>query len=214
MLTPEVRRYLDDHLPPLSPLLERVRRETAALPQGGMQLSRESGALIGTLVRASGARRAIEVGTFTGYSSLVIALALPPDGRLVCCDVSDEWTSVARRYWREAGVDQRVELRLAPATETLDALRRDGGAGSFDFALIDADKAHYPEYYERCVELLRPGGLLTVDNTLWGGRVADPAVDDGDTVAIRALNRRVRDDARVDACLLPIGDGLTVVRKR
>ncbi len=217
MLPPELRRYVEQHQPPASPLLERLRKETAALPRGGMLLSSDSGALIGLLVRALGARRALEVGTFTGFSSLVIALALPQDGRLVCCDLSEEWTAIARRYWREAGVEGRVELRLAPAAETLAALLAEQaphGRATFDFALIDADKAGYLLYYERCLELLRPGGLLAIDNTLWGGQVADDRVQDDDTRSIRALNRRIRDDSRVEACLLTVGDGLTVVRKR
>jgi predicted O-methyltransferase YrrM len=214
MIPDAIRRYVVDHSPPLPPLLERLRAETAALPDGRMLFSVGSARLIALLVRAIGARRALEVGTFTGFSSLSIALALPPDGRLTCCDVSEEWTRIARRYWREAGVEPRIELVLAPAARTLARLAEDGGRGAFDFALIDADKTGYAEYYERCLELLRPGGLLAIDNVIWGGTVADPRVADADTVAIRALNDRIRDDDRVEACLLTIGDGLTIVRKR
>ena len=221
MIPPELRRYVEAHEPPLPPLSERLRQETSALPDGRMLFSRDSAALVALLVRAIGAKRALEVGTFTGYSSLAIATALPADGRLICCDLSEEWTSIARRYWREAGVESRVELRLAPAERTLDALLAEkpagsarAGRGSFDFALVDADKRNYPLYLERCLELLRPNGLLAFDNTLWGGSVADPSVQDEDTNAIRTLNRRLRDDPRVDAVLLTIGDGLTIVRKR
>lgn len=217
MIPDAIRRYVEAHERPLAPLLARLRDETRALPDGRMLFSRDSAALVGMLVRAIGARRAIEVGTFTGFSSLHVALALPPDGRLVACDVSEEWTAIARRYWREAGVESRIDLRLAPAERTLRALLAEAppaGRGSFDFALIDADKSGYPRYYELCLELLRPGGLLAIDNALWGGLVADPAVHDADTEAIRALNGTIRDDARVDACLLTVGDGLTVVRKR
>ena len=191
----------------------RLREETARLPMGRMQIGPDQAALLALLVRAIGARRALEVGTFTGYSALAVAQALPADGRLVCCDVSDEWTSIARRYWREAGVDHRIELRLAPARETLDALVRDSGPGSFDFAFVDADKTGYDGYYEQCLVLVRPGGLLAFDNTLWSGRVADPADHDADTLALRALNAKAHRDARVDACLLTVGDGVLLVRR-
>ena len=213
MIPDPIRRYVEEHQPPLHPLLERMRADTKALPDGRMLFSADSGRAIGLLVRAIGARRAVEVGTFTGFSSLSIALALPGDGRLTCCDVSEEWTAIARRWWREAGVEDRIDLVLAPASQTLRRLlERERGA--FDFALIDADKTSYLDYYERCLELLRPGGLLAVDNVIWGGLVADPKVTDEDTVAIRALNDRIRDDRRVDACVLTIGDGLTLARKR
>jgi predicted O-methyltransferase YrrM len=214
VIDPAVKRYVELESPRTAPLLEKLRKETSALPDGRMLLSPDSGALVGMLVRAIGARRALEVGTFTGYSSLVVALALPDDGNLLCCDVSEEWTAIARRYWREAGVEKKVELRLAPAVETLSELVKEGGAGSFDFALIDADKANYLHYYELGLELLRRDGLLAVDNAIWGGAVADPRAQDADTAAIRALNRRVRDDPRVEGCLLTIGDGLLLVRKR
>jgi caffeoyl-CoA O-methyltransferase len=179
-----------------------------------MQIGADQGALLAMLVRSMGARRAIEIGTFTGYSALAVASALAPDGKLVCCDISEEWTSVARRYWQEAGVANRIELKLAPATETLTALIRDGGAGTFDFAFIDADKTNYDAYYESCLKLLRIGGLIALDNMLWSGRVADPQVHDADTDALRALNAKIRDDARVDACLLTVGDGVMLAQKR
>lgn len=195
-------------------LLRRLRNETAALPNGGMQISPEQGQLMGLLIELIGARRALEVGVFTGYSSTVVALALPSDGKLVACDVSDEWTSVARRYWREAGVEAKVELHVAPAVQTLDALLAAGHAGSFDFAFIDADKTGYDAYYERCLSLLRPGGLMAVDNTLWSGAVADESDQREATRAIRALNVKIAADSRVTASLIPIGDGLYLARKR
>ena len=169
---------------------------------------------MGLLVRLIGARRALEIGTFTGYSALAVALALPADGRLICCDVSDEWTGIARRYWTEAGVSHRIDLRLAPAIETLSELLRTAGPGSFDFAFIDADKSNYDAYYETCLKLMRAGAVITLDNMLWGGEVADPNVHDEDTDALRALNAKIRDDRRVDACLLTVGDGVMVARKR
>jgi len=186
----------------------------AATKAHRMQISPEQGAFMALLVRMLGAHRTIEVGTFTGYSALVVAEALPLEGRVVACDVSEEWTSVGRPFWERAGVAQKIDLRLKPATETLAELLDAGEAGRFDFAFIDADKANYEIYYERCLTLLRPGGVIGIDNVLWGGRVADPSAIDEDTVAIRALNAKVHADARVDACLLPIGDGLTLAVKR
>ena len=195
-------------------LQRRLREETAALPMARMQISPEQGQFMALLARLLGARRVLEVGVFTGYSSLAVALALPADGRIVACDVSEEWTAVARRYWAEAGVAGRIDLRLAPAVDTLDALIAGGGAGTFDLAFIDADKTAYLDYYERALELLRPGGLLMTDNTLWSGRVADPEVGDADTVALRHYNEHLHRDARIDLSLVPIGDGLTLARKR
>ncbi|HUH29784.1 MAG TPA: class I SAM-dependent methyltransferase [Rhodanobacter sp.] len=191
----------------------RLREETARLPQGQMQIGPDQAAFFALLVRALGVHRALEIGTFTGYSSLAVASALPADGRLVCCDVSAEWTAVAGRYWREAGVDARIDLHLGPAAETLETLLAAGNAGSFDFAFIDADKTGYDGYYEACLQLLHPGGVLALDNMLWGGAVADPAQNDPDTVALRALNAKVYADARVDASLLTVGDGVLLVRK-
>lgn len=195
------------------PVLARLRAETAKLPSAGMQISPEQGRLMALLVELVGARRCLEVGVFTGYSSTIVALALPPDGKLVACDRSEEWTAIARRYWEEAGVASKIELRLGDAVQTLDELAS-GEKGSFDFAFIDADKTGYDVYYERCLELLRPGGLLAVDNTLWGGKVADQSVNDESTRAVRALNAKVRSDARVSSSLVPIGDGLLLVRKK
>jgi caffeoyl-CoA O-methyltransferase len=195
-------------------VLRRLRDETSKLPSARMQISPEQGQLMGLLVELLGARRALEIGVFTGYSSTAVALALPPDGRLVACDLSQEWTNVARRYWREAGVESKIDLRLGPALASLDALVRDGQAGSFDFAFIDADKTSYGDYYERCLILLRAGGLLAVDNALWSGAVADPSDQRENTRAIRALNAKVSADERVSASLVPIGDGLFLARKR
>jgi len=195
-------------------LERRLRDETAGMKSGGMQIGPDQAALFAVLVRAIGARRALEIGTFTGYSALAVANALPPDGKLVCCDVSDEWTQVARRYWREAGVAGKIDLKLAPAGDTLAALARDPGPDSFDFAFVDADKTGYDDYYERCLTLVRPNGLIAFDNTLWSGAVADPKRTDDDTKALRALNAKAHADARVDACLMTVGDGVLLVRRR
>jgi len=196
-----------------SPLQQRLRAETARLPMGGMQIGADQGVLLAFLVRLIGAKNAIEVGTFTGYSALAVASALPPGGRLICCDVSEEWTAIARRYWAEAGIADRIELHLRPAQETLAELLQRNGAGAFDFAFIDADKTAYDAYYEACLALLRPGGLIAIDNVLWSGTVADPTDRRPDTVALRAITVKVRDDARVEACLLSIGDGVLLARK-
>jgi predicted O-methyltransferase YrrM len=195
-------------------LLARLRQETASMPQARMQIAPEQGAFLAMLVELIGARRCLEVGTFTGYSSTAIARALPADGRLTCCDVSQEWTDVARRYWAEAGVADKVDLRIAPAAETLDGLLDAGEEDAFDFAFVDADKTGYEGYYDRLLRLVRPGGLMAFDNTLWGGRVVDSAVDDADTVAIRAFNRRLANDDRVALSMLPVADGVTLARRR
>ncbi len=194
--------------------LKRLRQETQAMPMGGMQISPDQGQFMGLLVELIGAKRIVEVGTFTGYSSIAMALALPADGRLIACDVSDEFTRIAQRYWQEAGVADKIELRLGPAVATLDGILAAGEAGCFDMAFIDADKENYDAYYERCLQLLRPGGLILIDNVLWGGRPADVNEQDESTVAIRALNAKIRADERVTASLLSIGDGLTLARKR
>jgi len=196
-----------------SALQKRLRDETAKLPGAGMQIGADLGALLRLLVELTGARRTIEIGTFTGYSALAVAMALPPDGAIVCCDINEAWTRIARRYWREAGVAGKIDLRLAPALETLRNLQRDPGPGSFDFAFVDADKTGYDGYYEACLTLLRPGGLIAFDNMLWSGAVADPRQNDPDTVALRALNLKVRDDPRVTSCLVSIGDGVLLARK-
>jgi predicted O-methyltransferase YrrM len=196
------------------PVLRRLRDETAKLPQHGMQIAPEQGMLLALLVELLGARRCLEVGTFTGYSSTVVALALPPDGHLVCLDVSEEWTALARRAWEEAGVADRVDLRLGPAIESLDALLAEDAAGTFDFAFVDAAKDEYPAYYERVLRLLRPGGLVAFDNIFLAGRVADPSANDAGAVAVRALNDQLVADERVSIAVLPIADGVTLVRKR
>jgi predicted O-methyltransferase YrrM len=195
-------------------VLVRLREETASLPRHGMQVAPEEGAFLAFVAELVGARRCIEVGTFTGYSSTAVALALPEDGSLLCCDVSEEWTTVARRYWAEAGVAGKIDLRLGPAVETLDALLEAGGGSTYDFAFVDADKAGYDAYYERLLRLIRPGGLIALDNTLWHGQVLDADPQDEDTRAIQALNRKLAGDQRVSICLLPIADGVTLVRRR
>lgn len=195
-------------------VLAKLREETSLLPTAMMQIGPEQGAFMAWLVRALGVRRAIEIGTYTGYSALAMARALPPDGQLVCCDVSEEFTSIARRYWTAAGVADRIELHLRPAKQTIDALLADGHGGTFDFAFIDADKLGYDAYYEGCLGLLRAGGTIAIDNVLWSGRVADPSADDESTVALKALNAKIARDARVDACTIPLGDGITLARKR
>jgi O-methyltransferase len=195
-------------------LKRRLREETAKLPQAGMQISAHQGQQIAWLARAIGARRAVEVGTFTGYSALWIAEALGPEGKLWCCDVSEEWTSVGRRYWKEAGLDGRIELTVAPALKTLDGLLEKGLAGQLDLAFIDANKNDYDAYFERCLTLLRPGGLVLIDNVLWGGAVANPAEQDEDTRAIRALNAKLKVDDRIDLALSAVGDGMTCALKR
>jgi predicted O-methyltransferase YrrM len=193
--------------------LARLRAETAGHPRVNMQIAPEQGQFMALLVKLMGAKRCIEVGVFTGYSSLAVALALPPTGRIVACDVSEEYTQIARRHWEAAGVAGRIDLRIAPALDTLDGLL-EAGDGGYDFAFIDADKGAYADYYDRLLALLRPGGLIAVDNTLWDGDVADAANQEPDTVAIRAFNEKLRDDERVDLSLVPIGDGLTLARKR
>ena len=195
-------------------LLRQLRQETATDPLARMQISPEQGQFMGLLARLTGARRCLEIGVFTGYSSLALALALPDDARIVACDVSEEWTSVAHRYWAAAGVAHKIDLRLAPALETMAGLLAAGEAGRFDFAFLDADKENYPSYYELALELLRPGGLLVADNTLWSGRVADPANTEATTAALRRFNKQLHRDERVDLSLVPIGDGLTLARKR
>ena len=192
------------------PVLAGLRERTAPLPQHGMQIGPDQGAFMAMLVRLTGARRILEIGTFTGYSSTAMALALPPDGRIICCDVSREWTDIAREAWTDAGVADRVELRIGPATETLAALDDD----AFDLAFIDADKPSYDAYYEGCLRVVRPGGLILIDNVLWSGDVADPSEDNETVRVFRTLNAKIAADERVDHVLLPLGDGLTMVRRR
>ena len=194
-------------------LLQRLRAETAQLTDGNMQISPDQGQFMTLLVKLIGARKTLEVGVFTGYSSLSTARGLPDNGKIIACDVSDEWTSIARRYWAAAGVAHKIDLRLAPAIETLDALLADGQAGTFDFAFIDADKENYDAYYERALQLVHTGGLLAFDNTLWYGKVADESVQDIDTMALRALNKKLQQDERVMMSQLTVGDGLTLAMK-
>ncbi|MBS1809927.1 MAG: class I SAM-dependent methyltransferase [Acidobacteria bacterium] len=196
-----------------SALQKQLRLETASIPEGGMQISPEQGQFMQFLIKLLGARKTLEVGVFTGYSSLCTALALPDDGQIIACDVSEKWTSIARRYWAEAGVAHKIDLRLAPATTTLDALLADGQAETFDFAFIDADKENYLHYYERALQLVRKGGLIAIDNTLWYGKVADESVQDVDTIAIRELNKALHHDDRIFLSLTQIGDGVTLAIK-
>ncbi len=213
-LTETLHEYLLSHGTRESRVAAELRAETrAATRWHPMQISPEQGAFMQWLVRVIGAKRTIEVGTFTGYSALVVAEALPSDGQVIACDTSAEWTAIGRPFWERAGVADKIDLRLRPGVETLDELLADGRAGDFDFAFIDADKANYDAYYERCLTLLRPGGVIGIDNVLWGGRVANEDVNDEDTRAIRALNRKVHADQRVHISMLPVGDGLSLAVK-
>jgi predicted O-methyltransferase YrrM len=209
-----IHAYLLDTTVNEPPVLAELREETGALPTSMMQIGPEQGAFMAWMIKALGVRRAIEIGTYTGYSSLAMARALPPDGKLICCDVSEEFTSIARRYWEKAGLADRIELKIAPASQTIAALIADGHAGTFDFAFIDADKLGYDAYYEGCLTLLRAGGTIAIDNVLWSGKVAEPSASDENTVALRKLNAKIGRDPRVDACTIPVGDGITLARKR
>ncbi|GAX36351.1 class I SAM-dependent methyltransferase [Nodularia sp. NIES-3585] len=195
-------------------ILSQLREETAQHPMAMMQIAPEQGQFMALLVRLMGAKKTLDVGVFTGYSSLVVSLALPPEGRVVACDVSAEFTAIARRYWQQAGVSDKIDLHIAPAMETLDQLLAAGEAGSFDFAFIDADKSNYDGYYERSLQLVRPGGLIAIDNVLWSGRVADTQVQDNRTTKIRALNHKLHQDQRINLSLVPIADGLTLAHKK
>lgn len=197
-----------------SDVLARLRAETAVLEKAGMQISPEQGQFMALLVEIMGARQALEIGTFTGYSALCVASALPDDGRLIACDIDEEWPSFGKRYWAEAGVADKIEMRIGRGADILDDLLEEGLRETFDFAFIDADKAGLDDYYEKSLRLVRPGGVIAVDNTLWHGKVADPDVTDADTKAIRGFNAKVQDDRRVSLSLVPIGDGLTLLRKR
>ena len=213
-LTDALRDWMLAHGVRETDVMRELRRVTAGLPNASMQISPEQGQLLTLLVELVGARRALEIGTFTGYSAICIARGLPPEGRLITCDIDPEVTTIARDFWRRAGVDGRIELRLGEAAATLDGLLADGAAGTFDFAFIDADKDHYPAYVEKCLTLLRPGGLLAIDNAFWSGRVADPANDEPSTRILRQIATTLRGDSRVTAALVPIGDGLWLARKR
>ena len=196
-----------------SEILTQLRQETAQHPMGRMQIAPEQGQLMALLVQLLGAKKTLEIGVFTGYSTLVVALALPPAGKVVACDISEEFTAIARRYWQKAGVADKIDLHIGPAMDTLDQLLADGEAGTFDFAFIDADKSNYDGYYERSLQLVRSGGLIAIDNVLWSGRVADSQVQDNRTKKIRAFNQKLYQDTRVNLSLLPIADGLTLARK-
>lgn len=194
-------------------ILTQLRQQTALHPVGRMQIAPEQGQFMALLVQLIGAKKTLEIGVFTGYSSLIVALALPADGKVVACDISAEFTTIAQRYWQQAKVADKIDLHLAPALETLDKLLAGGEAETFDFAFIDADKSNYAHYYERSLQLIRPGGLIAIDNVLWSGRVADPTVQDNRTKKIRAFNEKLLQDQRINLSLVPIGDGLTLARK-
>ena len=213
-MTDTLYKYLVEHSLRDHPVLRELREETAKLPKAVMQVGADQGQFLALLARLVGARRCLEIGVFTGYSSLAIAMALPEDGTILALDVSEEWTSIARRYWKKAGVDHKIDLRLGPAMNTLDTLISLRDLGRFDMVFIDADKTSYLGYYERCIELVRRGGLIVVDNTLWSGRVADPGNKDADTIALRAFNDALHRDERIDLALLPVGDGVTLAFKR
>ena len=213
-ITGALADYVDANWLRDTPLKRRLREETGKMRQAGMQISAHQGQQMALIARLLGARRAVEVGTFTGYSALSVAEALPADGKLWCCDVSEEWTAIARRYWKEAGVDRKIELTIGPALGTLDKLLGQGLAGQIDMAFIDADKTNYDGYYERCLKLVRKGGAILIDNVLWGGSVANLAETDEDTSAIRALNAKLQKDERIEAGLFAVGDGMTCAVKR
>lgn len=211
---PSIYDYLLENSLREDELLFELRKVTAEDPMARMQIAPEQGQFMALLVNLLSAKRIIEVGTFTGYSALCMARALPEDGELICCDVSTAWTTIAKDFWQRAKVDHKIQLHIAPANKTLENLIQTGRSGQFDMAFIDADKENYDQYYEQCLQLLRPNGLILLDNMLWSGRVADDQFQDEDTVALRALNCKVRDDERVEISLLPVADGITLARKR
>ena len=213
-LCPELLAYLREHGLREPPLLAELRSATARLPEAVMQISPEQGQFMAFLLRLMGARRVLEIGTFTGYSTLWLASALPEDGQVVTCDRNREWADMARQYWERAGLANRITQHLGDARETLQILQDAGESATYDFAFIDADKVNYDAYYEACLILVRPGGLIAIDNTLWGGAVIDPNATDPDTETIRRLNRKLREDQRVEVAMVPIGDGVTLVRRR
>lgn len=214
VVTDDIHQYILDHSLREPGVLTRLRAETSGHPYATMQIGPEQGQLMALLAKLINAKRCIEIGVFTGYSALVVALSLPDDGRIVACDVNEEWTSIGRRYWKEAGVDHKIDLRLQPALRTLDSLIAAGESGNYDYAFIDADKPNYDAYYERVLQLLRAGGLILIDNVLWSGKVADPGARDAETMAFKNLNAKLHKDERVDVSLLGIGDGVTLIRKR
>lgn len=213
-LTDTLHQYILDHSLRDNDVLQRLREETRREQSAGMQLGVEQGQLLGFLVKLMQASRTIEIGVFTGYSTLCTAMALPENGKIIACDINQRWTTIAQRYWREAGVDHKIDLRVAPAIQTLDSLIKDDHAGEYDFAFIDADKTAYDSYYEACLTLLRPGGLIVIDNVLWGGAVADASSNSEDTQALRALNAKLKDDERIELSMLAIGDGLSLALKK
>ena len=213
-LSADVLQYLRDHSVSEHPVQQALRDVTAEMEQSMMQISPEQGNFMQFMVQLTGARKCLEVGVFTGYSSLSVALALPDDGIINAFDISEEWTSIGKEHWRRAGVDHKINLSLGPAVDGLDALIAAGESGTYDFAFIDADKENYHNYYERCLTLLRSGGLILIDNVLWSGKVVDATFDDPETSAIRAINSLVANDHRVDKCMVPLSDGITMVRKR
>jgi predicted O-methyltransferase YrrM len=207
-LPEKVARYIHEHSVREPLVLRELREATQAVPMSGMQIGADQGQFLQLLVQAIGARRCLEIGTYTGYSALAVALALPKDGRIVCCDISEEWTAVGKPFWKKAGVEQRIDLRIGPALETLKGLK-----GPFDFVFIDADKPNYLKYYEACLPLVRKNGIIAIDNTLWSGAVADPTQKDADTVAMRQFNDALHRDQRVALSMLPLGDGVTLALK-
>ena len=207
-----LEHYLEAVNRPETQVQKTLRDHTASMPNAQMQIGANQGSFMAFLIGLTGTRNAIEIGTFTGYSALTVAAALPADGKLVCCDVSAEWTSIGQTAWRAAGIGDRIELRIGPAADTIDQMIANGQAGQFDFAFIDADKDNYDRYYEQCLILVRKGGLIAIDNMLWDGAVAEPSNNTAATVAIRALNEKLRDDPRVDFCLIPVGDGIALAR--
>ena len=208
----KISRYIAEHAVREREILRELRAATASLPNAGMQIGADQGQFMALLVQAIGARNCLEIGTFTGYSALAVALAIPDNGRIVCCDISEEWTAIGRPFWKKAGVDRKIDLRIGPALRTLDELKKE--TQSFDFVFIDADKTNYANYYEACLPMLRPGGILAVDNTLWSGWVADRGHHDDDTVALRKFNDKLHTDDRVEIALLPLGDGVTLALKK
>jgi predicted O-methyltransferase YrrM len=208
-LPKKISRYIAEHAVREPEILRELRAATASLPNAGMQIGADQGQFMALLVKAIGARSCLEIGTFTGYSALAVALALPEDGRIVCCDLSEEWTAIGKPFWSKAGVAHKIDLRIGPAMETLKRLK-----GPFDFVFIDADKTNYLNYYEACLPMLRRGGIMAVDNTLWSGWVAERGHDDADTAALRKFNDRLHADERVDIALLPLGDGVTLALKK
>jgi predicted O-methyltransferase YrrM len=212
-LSETISRYIAEHAVREAPILRELRKATAAVKWSGMQIGADQGNLMALLVKLMGAKRCLEIGTYTGYSALAVALALPEDGKIICCDVSEEWTNVGKPFWKKAGVEKKIDLRIAPALRTLDGLLKREKA-KFDFVFIDADKENYLNYYERCLELVRSGGLIAVDNVLWSGEVANPKAKDSMTVALRKFNDHVHQDERVDLVMLSVGDGVTLALKR